>query len=301
MSFIDKAITNILPHLPKWFAKPFAKPYVAGETINEALNHIKTLNDKGLCATLDILGEHILKPEQAKKIAMEYCLLYDMISGNNLDCNISIKPTHIGLSISYDHVISNAETILDSAKKNNNFLRLDMESSEHTDQTIQMYKYCKSIYDKVGMVVQSYLHRSKNDIKDLANNNFNSRICKGIYKEPRSLAFQNPIDINNNFLELAKLMAKESAYSGYATHDQDLIDKLLNWIKNNKISKNLFEFQVLFGVPMQGRLDSLIKQGYKVRVYVPFGPDWFDYSIRRLKENPSIAAYVLKNFFKSDI
>ena len=299
MSFLNKAITSTLHHLPKWFAKPFAKPYVAGETIDEALKQIQLLNKKGFCATIDILGEHTKDPNEAKQIALDYCLLYKNISNSHLDCNISIKPTHIGLSISYNQAINNLETILDSAKKHNNFLRLDMESSKYTEQTIQMYRYCKSKYENVGIVIQSYLIRSQNDIKLLANKNFNSRICKGIYKEPTSLALQDHLEIKNNFLLLAKLMAKKGAYSGLATHDQDIIDQWLYWAENNNIPKDQFEFQVLYGVPMQGRLESLIENGFKVRVYVPFGPNWFDYSIRRLKENPSIAHYVLKNFFRS--
>jgi len=299
MSFLNEVITDTLHHLPKWFAKPFAKPYVAGETIDEALKQIKFLNEKGYCATLDILGEHTLQTNEAKKIAQEYCLIYEKISDKNLDCNISVKPTHIGLSISYDKTINNLDRILKSAEKHSNFLRLDMESSNYTEKTIQMYHYCKSKYDKVGIVIQSYLIRSEKDIKLLANKNFNSRICKGIYNEPSSLAFKDHLQIKNNFLLLAKLMAKKEAYLGIATHDQDLIDQWLYWVKNNNISKQQFEFQVLYGVPMQGRLESLIERGFKVRVYVPFGPNWFDYSIRRLKENPSIVNYVLKNFFIS--
>jgi proline dehydrogenase len=135
------------------------------------------------------------------------------------------------------------------------------------------------------------------DIQHLANGHFNSRICKGIYKEPDSIAFQDREDISDNYLNMAKAMAKCQSYAGYATHDQELIVRLLDWIESENISPDLFEFQVLFGVPMNGRLESLLEAGYKVRIYVPYGPDWFDYSVRRLKENPSFAKYALQNFF----
>ena len=299
MSILNKAITSTLHHMPKWFAKPFAKPYVAGESIDEVLKQVKLLNSKGFCATIDILGEYTLKKEEAKKVTSDYCKLYDKIFENKLDCNISLKLTHIGLSISYEQTIDNISKILSFAKKYKNFLRIDMESSNFTEQTIEIYKYCKARYHNVGIVIQSYLIRSENDIRLLANKDFNCRICKGIYNEPASLAFKDYEKIKTNFLTLAKIMAEKSAYSCIATHDQDLIDKLLNWICKNNISKNQFEFQSLYGVPMQGKLESLIEKGFKVRIYVPFGSDWFDYSIRRLKENPSIAKYVVKNFLRS--
>lgn len=294
---INSIITSTLPFLPKWFAKPFAKPYVAGEDATEAAEHIRRLNNNGFAATVDILGEHVLEKDEARFITQQYCDLYDLIAAENLDCNISIKPTHIGLDISVAEAMANTTNILKKAKEHGNFLRIDMENSPFTDQTFEIYHHCKSIYDKVGVVVQAYLHRSESDISQLAQSNFNARICKGIYKESETIAYQEREAIKDNYLELAKIMAFSGAYSGFATHDQDLIDRLLSWIEFNHISKNLFEFQVLYGVPMSGRLEALLEAGYKVRVYVPFGPDWFDYSVRRLKENPSIAKYALQNFF----
>ena len=158
--------------------------------------------------------------------------------------------------------------------------------------------YCKSYYSNVGIVLQAYLFRSLNDIELLSSKDFNSRICKGIYKESNLIAIQDHKLINKNFIKMAKAMFSAGSYSGFATHNQSLIDDLLLWIQKEHIPKNRFEFQVLYGVPMQGRLEFLIKNGYKVRVYVPYGKEWFDYSIRRLKENPNIASYVLNNFFK---
>tara|TARA_B100000586_G_C20045473_1_gene399646 strand:- start:134 stop:1036 length:903 start_codon:yes stop_codon:yes gene_type:complete len=298
MSLFNSIVTSALPILPKWFAKPFARPYVAGQTEDDAVTHIRTLNEKGFSATVDILGEHILKKEEARNITAQYCHLYDRIANESLDCNISIKPTHVGLNISLAEAMSNITTILKKAQEYENFLRIDMENSPFTDQTIEIYRHCKTIYNNVGMVIQSYLHRSIDDILFLANDQFNSRICKGIYKESEYIAYQNREEIQDNFLKLAKTMATRNAYSAFATHDQELIDRLLDWITTDKVPKDLFEFQVLYGVPMNGRLEALLGAGYKVRVYVPYGPDWFDYSVRRLKENPKIISYVLKNFFR---
>ena len=298
MSLFNSIVTSALPILPKWFAKPFARPYVAGQTEDDAITHIRTLNEKGFSATVDILGEHVLTKEEARDITAQYCHLYDRILNESLDCNISMKPTHIGLNISLAEAMSNITTILKKAQEHENFLRIDMENSPFTDQTIEIYHHCKTIYNNVGVVIQSYLHRSIDDILFLANDQFNSRICKGIYKESEYIAYQNREKIQDNFLKLAKTMATRNAYSAFATHDQDLIDRLLDWIIKDKIPKDLFEFQVLYGVPMNGRLEALLGAGYKVRVYVPYGPNWFDYSVRRLKENPKIISYVLKNFFR---
>ena len=298
MKIFDSFITKSIPHLPKWFAKPFSKPYVAGETVEEALSKIKHLNSKGFSTTIDILGEHTEDTDIARDITHQYCNLYEQIENNGLDSTISVKPTHVGLSISKAEAVSNMLSILKKAKEFGNFLRIDMEDSNVTDQTFEIYMECKKMYDRVGVVIQAYLYRSENDIDTLANDQFNSRICKGIYKESKTIAYQDREDIRNNFLLLAKSMANKASFCGYATHDQSLIDRLLDWVESEKIDPHLFEFQSLFGVPMNGRLEQLVEKGFRVRIYVPFGPDWFDYSLRRLKENPDIAGYVISNLFK---
>ena len=293
-------LASVLHLMPKWIARPFARPYVAGETSDEALVQVKTINDRGFAATIDILGEHVTNIDKARSITNQYCDLYHNIDAQKLDCNISIKPTHVGLLISPAEAMTNISTILKQAMNYNNFLRLDMESSLYTDQTFEIFKHCKSIYKNVGVVIQSYLHRSLEDVKQLAVVDFNARICKGIYQEREFIAFQNNDEIKKNFLVLAKALASKGAYVGYATHDHNLIDQLLAWIGSEKIPPDKLEFQVLYGVPMDGRLEELRDLGYKIRVYVPFGPDWFDYSVRRLKENPDIFGYVIKNMFKSE-
>ena len=294
---INKLIASTIPVLPKWFIRFFSGPYVAGETIEDALNHVKKINNSGFAATIDILGEHTMEIKTASSIASDYCELYKKIDQRSLDCNLSIKPSHLGLDISLDTAKKNFERIINNAEKYSNFLRFDMESSSHTNDTLKIYDHCLKKYSKVGVVLQAYLKRSVSDIESLAKPGFNARICKGIYKENSSIAYQNPDDIRNNFLKMAEIMILKKAYSCYATHDQGLIDKILDLIKKYQLGKDKFEFQVLYGVPMNGRLEALIEDGYKVRVYVPYGPDWYDYSLRRLKENPDIAEYVLKNIF----
>ncbi len=294
---INQILASTIPILPKWFVRFFSGPYVAGETIETALAHVQKINNNGFSATIDILGEHTTEVKTTNSITSDYCKLYEAINDRSLDCNLSIKPTHLGLDISFDIVKNNFEKIVTSAEKYSNFLRFDMESSLHINDTLRIYDHCFKEYSKVGIVLQAYLKRSISDIERLAKPGFNARICKGIYKENPSIAYQDPDEIRNNFLKMAEIMIFKKAYSCYATHDQNLIDRLLDLVKKHKLGLDKFEFQVLYGVPMNGRIEELVKNGYKVRVYVPFGPDWYDYSLRRLKENPNIAGYVLKNIF----
>ena len=298
MSFMNKIVASSLPFLPQWFAKPFATPYVAGETFDEAKSHIRALNEKGFKTTIDILGEHVLDQQQARSITQHYCDLYHYISEENLDCNVSVKPTHIGLDISLAEAMANVHRITKAAKDTDNFLRLDMENSPFTDATLELYSHCINIHPKSGVVFQAYLHRSFEDVRIHMSSQFNARICKGIYKESETIAYQHNYEIVENFIRLAQTILKGSGYCAIATHDIDLIDTLVSWIEDNHIPIHRFEFQVLYGVPMSGKLEALLSKGYTVRIYVPFGSAWFDYSIRRLKENPSILGYVIKNLFK---
>ena len=253
---INQIIASTIPVLPKWFVRFFSGPYVAGETIETALAQVQMINNNGFAATIDILGEHTMDTETASSITSDYCKLYKNINQKSLDCNLSIKPTHLGLDISFDIVKNNFERIITSAEKYSNFLRFDMESSSHTDNTLKIYNHCFKQYSKVGVVLQAYLKRSLSDIETLAKPGFNARICKGIYKENPSIAYQDPDDIRNNFLKMAEIMILKKAYACYATHDQGLIDKILDLVKKYELSKNRFEFQVLYGVPMNGRLEE---------------------------------------------
>ncbi len=298
-SIFNKVILKATELIPPKLVYKFAGRYVAGESIEDALTKTKELNDKGFSVTLDILGEHTQSKIKAVDITNQYSHIYQNITDIKLDCNISLKPSHIGLDISEEFCLDNLLTLLNVAKKTQNFLRIDMEDSSTTDTTLQLYKKCYIQYPNVGTVFQSYLHRTREDIIKLDLNPVNFRLCKGIYKEPPEIAIQSRNKINDNFLELLRIGFEKNAYIGIATHDLNLLTRIYQLIKEMKISSDQFEFQVLYGVPMAGWLEKHLANSYKVRIYVPFGPDWYNYSLRRLKENPNIAGYVLKNLFSN--
>ena len=294
---INNILASSVSVMPKWFIKLFSKSYIAGHRPKEVIDIVKNLNSQGFSATIDILGEHINSQAKTNSVTNEYIQIYNDIAKNSVDSNISVKPTHIGLDISMDLALENFKILINKASESSNFLRIDMENSKNTDSTFKIYNDLFKIYPKVGVVLQAYLKRSIADIEKLAGPGFNARICKGIYKENKNIAYQDPEDISKNFLAMAKAMLAKNSYACYATHDLQLIDDLVSLTKEMDADTSKFEFQVLYGVPMKGKLDELLKSGYKVRVYVPYGPDWYDYSIRRIKENPNIAGYVIKNLF----
>jgi|TARA_B100001079_G_scaffold69783_2_gene59562 proline dehydrogenase len=300
MNPLNYILAAALPLFPRWLVKPFAKPYVAGESMVEALQHIQELNDIGFAATIDILGEHVPTAEEAAAITKSYTEILTAVADQGLDCNISIKPTHIGLDVHYDTGRDNLFSLLETAANTNNFVRIDMENSPYTDASIKLYLEALVHYKNVGPVIQAYLYRSSDDMSRLNGASLNVRICKGIYRESETIALQKKVEINAQFVELVKRVLNGGGYVGIATHDVALINELENWIIENEIALERFEFQVLYGVPMGGRLEELLAKGYTVRQYVPFGEEWFDYSVRRLKENPKIITYVLKNLFKKD-
>jgi len=298
MSWINIGILYLIGILPRWMVHPFAKTYVAGETIEKTVQVVNKMNELGYACTLDILGEHIQSPSKAEKITKDYCNLYEVINKETLNCNISIKLTHIGLELDQKLVENNLQKILRHAKSHNNFLRIDMENSPYTQRTIDLYQKNIHNYDKMGIVLQAYLKRSLEDAQALSAPGFNTRICKGIYNEPSNIAFKERTEIQDNFFLITKEILSGKGFAAIATHDIPLIDRIESWIEQNNISNDRFEFQVLYGVPMGNRLKRLLSKGYTVRQYIPFGPDWFDYSLRRLKENPKIISYVLANLFK---
>jgi len=299
MKLINNLIIQIIPFLPKFFVKIVASPYIAGITNKEMLKNVQKLNDKGFKVAIDILGEHVETESEANEITNRYISIYDEISKRDLSANISIKLTHIGQDLGLDIVRNNLSKLVQAAKKNNNFLRLDMENVPYTSETIQLYKEMFEHYNQIGIVIQAYLHRSLDDIKSLSNEKFNVRICKGIYVEDPKLVLKDYNNIRDNYIRLVKEALNKGSYVGIATHDEYLIDNLYSWLKENNISKERYEFQVLHGVPMQRKLDKLLNEGNTIRVYLPYGDNWYDYSVRRLKENPKMAGYIIKNLFSS--
>ena len=299
MKLINNLIIQILPFLPKFLVKIVASPYIAGITDEEMLQNVEKLNQKGFKVAIDILGEHVQTENEAKEVTDRYVAIYDEISKRNLLANLSIKLTHVGQDLGLDIVEKNLSKLVEAAKKNNNFLRLDMENAPYTSETIKLYKEMFNHYDQIGIVIQAYLHRSIDDIKALSNDKFNVRICKGIYVEDPSLVLNDYNDIRDNYISLVKKSLNNGSYVGIATHDEFLIDSLYSWILEKNISKDRYEFQVLHGVPMQKKLKKLMDDGNTVRVYLPYGDNWYDYSVRRLKENPKMAGYIIKNLFSS--
>jgi len=298
MSLLNSSIATIMPYLPKWFARPFAKPYVAGETTQSVIEKVKELNNNGFSTTIDILGEHVDSDNEAKNILSQYLQLINNISENNLDSTISVKLTHLGLGLSEKLAEQNILELAHYGNENNIGIAIDMENSIYTSITLELFQKALTIHAGLGAVIQAYLYRSIEDLKKLDSSKLNLRICKGIYREPSNIAISSRKKINENYLLLAKTILLGKGYACIATHDLELINHLENFVEKNKISPNKFEFQVLYGVPMGNKLEYLKERGYKVRIYVPYGEAWFDYSIRRLKENPKIVSYIIGNIFK---
>lgn len=294
----NKLIVALLPIMPKFIISLFARRYVAGTTPQMAIKQARALNEKGFDVTLDILGEHVQSQAEAKAVTEAYVDLYDQITQSGITANISIKPTHLGLDLSQQICTDNIKQVLAAAKKNDNFLRIDMENSPHTDATLDIYQTCFADYDQVGVVFQAYLYRTKDDLSKLDSDKFNFRLCKGIYRESETIAIQDRQAINANYLALVRQILNGKGYVALATHDLGLIDGCVALINEMNIDPSRFEFQVLYGVPMKGKLEQLLALGYKVRVYIPFGEAWYEYSSRRIKENPDIAGYVFGNLFR---
>ena len=297
LNLINRVVILTIHLIPKFFIKIFANQYVSGITTKDALKTVKRLNVQGFAVTLDILGEHTNNKGKAELITKQYCDILAQININNLDCNISIKPSHIGSDISNKLLMKNIRILHEISMKNNNFIRIDMENSELTDLTLNTYKNRYISENNIGVVLQAYLYRTEQDLLQLKDGS-NIRLCKGIYNENQSIAIKIPDEINSNYIRLLKIAFKKHIYVGIATHDIHLIKKVLDIIDKLNIDKSMFEFQMLYGVPMGNSLDNIITKKYKVRIYVPFGEDWYEYSIRRIKENPNISKYVIKNMFR---
>lgn len=282
-----------MPSKAVWF---FSKNYIAGNTLNDAVNKVKELNSKGILATLDVLGESISSEEEAVSAKNEALKVLDAIDENKLDANLSIKPTQMGLSINEEFAYTQIRELVQRAIEINNFVRIDMEDSPYTDLTINVYKKIFQEYKNVGIVLQAYLKRTYDDAVILNKIGTNYRLCKGIYIEPPAISYKDKQTIRDNFLKVLIAILKNDNYVGIATHDKHLIDESYRIIKEMNIPKEKFEFQMLLGVREDLR-DKINNDGYRIRIYVPFGKDWYAYSIRRLQENPNIAGHIVKEFF----
>ena len=286
-----------MPLAPRFFVRAVSKRYIAGENAEAAIQKCLDLKAEGFVTTLDILGESVTEQAQAEAALESYLDLISHVASSGIEKNISLKPTALGLGLSENLAFRNISEIVRKANDSGLFIRIDMEDSPYTDQTIHMHDQLKASFDNLGTVIQAYLHRSHDDVRKLAAQGGNLRICKGIYKESPQIAFQEKQEVRDNFMLLVREMLTQGAYVGIATHDTYLIDESLKLIKELNMPADRYEFQALLGVPIVDKLKSLLQDGHKVRIYVPYGVDWYAYSSRRLKENPDIAGYVLKNLF----
>jgi proline dehydrogenase len=298
MNLINKLVVGTMPIVPKFIVKQFSKRYIAGEKIEDAARLIKNLNSQKMVATIDLLGEFITKKEEAQAAANIYKEVLQAISKEKIDSNVSLKLTQMGLKLDSDFCYAIMKEIIGLAKDLNNFVRIDMEDSSCTTDTIKMYlRLKKDFNNSVGVVLQAYLRRTIDDIKELIPHKPNIRLCKGIYIEPREIAYKERHLININFVWLLEELLKCKAYVGIATHDEELVLEAFRVIDKLKLEKNEYEFQMLLGVDEELR-NVIVNGGNKLRVYVPFGEQWYAYSTRRLKENPNIAGYIIQNLFK---
>lgn len=298
MDWLNLLVVKTLPAVPQPLIRRVSKRYIAGDKLSDAVRVVRELNQRGMMATLDILGEHISKSSEADATVVDYVEALDAIHREELDSNVSIKLTALGLKLNYDDCLARTRQIVEQARQLGNFVRIDMEDSTCTTDTVRIYAELRKSFDNVGVVIQSYMRRSIQDIQTLLASHaapINVRLCKGIYVEPRALAYKNRELINKNFTYLLDTLFKGNAYVGIATHDERLVWDALRSIDHFNLPREQYEFQMLLGVDEELR-DVIVAAGHRLRIYVPFGKHWYAYSIRRLQENPEIAGHVVRNF-----
>jgi proline dehydrogenase len=271
--------------------------FVAGEELDDAVEAIRQLNRRGINASFDHLGESITSEVETRKEVNEYVRVLDSIHESRLDSNVSVKLTQLGLDVSQDLCYANTRTIVGAALRYNNFVRIDMEDSTKTDATLQVFKRLRGEFENVGIVIQAYLFRSWKDTEELLELGARIRLCKGAYKEPPSVAFPRKADVDANYIKLTKMLLSSSAYHGIATHDENMIAATVQFAKERNISPDKFEFQMLYGI-RRDLQEKLVRDGYRMRVYVPYGRYWYPYFMRRLAERPANVWFVLRNMVR---
>jgi proline dehydrogenase len=295
MNPLNNVIVSTLQIFPRGFVKRFAMRYIAGEDISDAVRLVREMNSKKMTATVDVLGENVNTKEEASESTKAAEKVLEVIKENHLGANLSIKLTQFGLNIDRDFCFNNVKKILDLAKSQGNFVRIDMEDSSTTTATLDMYERLRnSGFDNTGVVIQSYMRRSEADIKRLIEMGASVRLVKGIYIEPESIAFKSKNEVRTNFVKLMNLLFEGKCRVAIATHDDFLINAAYDLIEKFSPQQGQYEFQMLLGVRSDLR-DKIVADGHRLRVYVPFGKHWYAYSIRRFKENPQVAGYVMKS------
>lgn len=271
--------------------------FVAGEELDEAIAAARVCNDQGMLVSLDYLGENVATAADAQRARDAYLQVFDRIASEKLQANVSCKLTQLGLDLSPEFCEGQVLSIVEHAAAHDNFLRVDMEGSTYTQRTIDVVKKVRSRSPAIGTVIQSYLYRSEQDIQDLLSYGCRIRLCKGAYKEPPDVAFPKKLDVDANYVKLVRLLLPSGFYHGIATHDPAMISATIRSAAELKVSKDDFEFQMLYGVrtDLQRRL---VRDGYRLRIYIPYGRDWFPYFMRRLAERPANLAFFARSFFR---
>src|SRR3954470_291442 len=280
-------------------AKAFARRFVAGETLDDALVAVKALNQRGISASLDELGESVTNDSEARATRDSYLRILDRIAEARLDANVSVKLTALGLDISQELCVTLMQDLLERARSYNTFVRIDMEASAHTEVTLRLFegRFFPSFREQVGIVLQSYLYRTWSDIERAIDLQCRVRLCKGAYKEPATVAFPAKRDVDENYARCMRALLERGRYPGLATHDPSLIAQAISFAKEKQIASSRFEFQMLFGV-RRDLQERLVRDGWRMRVYVPFGTQWYPYLMRRLAERPANVAFMTGNIVR---
>jgi proline dehydrogenase len=290
VTLLDKTLVRLLPAVPKPVVQLFSSRYIAGSTIVDAVDTVRRLNADGKMATIDVLGEEISSEDEARAIAQAYRDVFTAIEREHLDSNVSVKLTALGLGLSYDLCRENVVSIIGEAKAGGRFVRIDMEDSSTTSDTLRLYRDLREDgHDNVGIVLQAYLRRTIADIRALADLQPNVRICKGIYVEPASIAFRDYDAVRANFVRALDELLTAASTIAIATHDEWLLGQALARVPQMQ----RYEFQMLLGV-RESRASELVRDGHRLRIYVPYGEQWYQYSLRRLQENPAMAGTIAK-------
>jgi proline dehydrogenase len=280
-------------------AKSFANRFVAGETLETALAAVSRLNAAGITASLDLLGESVHNEAEARAAGQAYVNMLDRIYERKLDANVSVKLTAMGLDISEDLCVTTMQKVLQRAREYRTFVRIDMESSDYTQRTLDLFeqRLYPAYRENVGIVLQSYLYRTFSDVEHANLTKARVRICKGAYKEPETVAYPDKKDVDASYIRSMRALMQYGNYPGIATHDEAMIREAKRFAKENRIAPDRFEFQMLYGV-RRDLQDQLVREGYRMRVYVPFGTQWYPYLMRRLAERPANLAFLTGSVFK---
>lgn len=297
MSFLNKLVVHALPIIPKPIVGRVARRYIAGTALPDGVRVVRELNGKGMVATMDLLGEDVNDAREAARVKESILPILRAVKDNSLDSNMSIKPTQLGLKIDRDLCFRNVKEIVCEASNLGNFVRIDMEDAGTTDQSLELYRRLKKEgLTNTGVVIQAYMRRSEFDVRALVKEGANVRLCKGIYNESPAIAFKDRQEIRDNYLKLLGILLDGGSYVGIATHDEFLLNGAIDAIQKRGLKKEQYEFQMLLGV-REKRRDQIVSDGHRLRVYVPYGEQWYAYSTRRLRENPMMAWYITKAIF----